>query len=275
MAGRLEGRVAVVNGGGSSGPGWGNGKCTAIQFAREGAKVVVVDINRAAAEETAGLIRGEGGTALVIQADVTSQADNEALVEKTLSEFGRLDILAQIVGISGKLAFLDDVGGKDWDQVMNVNLKATFLAAQTAIKPMIEQNWGRIITVSSIASLRWLAREAPFAYGVSKQAVAMLTKLMAVEFAHHNITCNCIAIGMIDSPMVRGLVGEYADAVSAMRDKGSPTGKQGTGWDTAHLAAFLASQEANYINGLEIPLDGGLTMKAPDIYPADPAERGQ
>ena len=80
---------------------------------------------------------------------------------------------------------------------------------------------------------------------------------------------------MIDSPMVRGLLGDYADAVSAIRDKGSPTGKQGTGWDTAHLAAFLASQEANYINGIEIPLDGGYTMKAPDIYPSDPIERGQ
>jgi NAD(P)-dependent dehydrogenase (short-subunit alcohol dehydrogenase family) len=275
MAGRLEGKVAIVNGGGSSGPGWGNGKCTAIQFAREGAKVVVVDINPAAAEETAALIRGEGGTALVLEADVTSAADNDAVVAKTLSEFRKLDILAQIVGISGKLSFLDDVGGKDWDKVIDVNLKGTFLAAQSAIKPMIEQKWGRIITISSIASLRWLARGAPFAYGVSKQAVAMFTRLLAVEFAHHHITANCIAIGMIDSPMVRGLVGEYAEAVSAMRDKGSPTGKQGTGWDTAHLAAFLASQEANYINGLEIPLDGGLTIKAPDIYPADPAERGQ
>ena len=275
MAGRLEGRVAIVNGGGSSGPGWGNGKCTAIQFAREGAKVVVVDINPAAAEETAGLIRDAGGTALVVQADVTSPADIEALVRTTLSQFGRLDILAQIVGISGKLSFLDDVGGKDWDQVMNVNLKATFLAAQAAIKPMIEQNWGRIITVSSIASLRWLAHGAPFAYGVSKQAVAMLTRLMAVEFAHHAITCNCIAIGMIDSPMVRAVLGDYAEAGSAVRAKASPTGKQGTGWDTAHLAAFLASQEASYINGLEIPLDGGFTLKAADIYPSDPAERGQ
>ena len=132
---------------------------------------------------------------------------------------------------------------------------------------MIEQKWGRIITVSSIASLRSLGKNMPMDYGVSKAAVAMLTKLMAVEFADKGITCNCIAIGMIDSPMVRGMLGEYAEAVLAMRDKGSPTGKQGTGWDTANLAAFLASQEANYINGLEMPLDGGLTAKAPDIYP--------
>ena len=274
MTKRLEGKVAIINGGGSSGPGWGNGKCTAVTFAREGARVAVVDINREAAEETAKLITDEGGKALVIQADVTSESDMNAMVAKTLSEFGKLDILAQIVGISGRYSFFQEPE-EEWDRVMAVNVKSVFLSARAAVKPMIEQKWGRIITVSSIASLRWLARSAPFAYGVSKQAVAMLTRLMAVEYAHLNITCNCIAIGMIDSPMVRGLVGEYADAVSAMRDKGSPTGKQGTGWDTANLAAFLASQEANYINGLEIPLDGGLTIKAPDIYPTDPTERGQ
>ncbi len=275
MTARLEGKVAIVNGGGSSGPGWGNGKCTALQFARDGAKVVVVDINRTAAEETAALITGEGGTALVVEADVTSQAAMEQMVATTLSAFGRLDILAQVVGISGKLSFLEDPGGKDWDQVMNVNLKATFLAVQAAVMPMIEQKWGRIITISSIASMRAQARHQPMAYGVSKAAVAMFTKLLAVEYADKGITANCIAIGMIDSPMLRGLLGDHADAVCAMRDKGSPTGKQGTGWDTAHLAAFLASQEANYINGLEIPLDGGFTLKAPDIYPENPIERGQ
>jgi len=273
MTKRLEDRVAIVNGGGSSGPGWGNGKCTALQFAREGAKVVVVDINRAAAEETAALIANEGGKALVVQADVTSESDMKDMVAKTLSEFGKLDILAQIVGISGRYSFFDDTE-EDWDRVMAVNVKSVFLSARAAVKPMIEQNWGRIITVSSIASLRSLGKNVPMSYGVSKAAVAMLTKLMALEFADKGITCNCIAIGMIDSPMLRAMLGDYADAVCAMRDKGSPTGKQGTGWDTAHLAAFLASQEANYVNGLEIPLDAGLTVRAPDIYPDDPAERG-
>lgn len=273
MTKRLEGKVAIINGGGSSGPGWGNGKCTAVTFAREGARVAVVDINREAAEETAKLITDEGGKALVIQADVTSESDMNAMVAKTLSEFGKLDILAQIVGISGRYSFFQEPE-EEWDRVMAVNVKSVFLSARAAVKPMIEQKWGRIITVSSIASLRSLGRNVPMDYGVSKAAVAMLTKLMGVEFADKGITCNCIAIGMIDSPMVRGLVGEYADAVSAMRDKGSPTGKQGTGWDTAHLAAFLASEEANYINALEIPLDAGLTAKAPDIYPADPTERG-
>ena len=273
MTKRLQGRVAIVNGAGSSGPGWGNGKCTAVQFAREGAQVVVVDINRAAAEETAALIAAEGGKALVIEADATSESDMQDMVARTLSEYGRLDILAQIVGISSRLTFFEETEA-DWDRVMAVNVKAAFLSARAALKPMIEQKWGRIITVSSIASLRSLGKNIPMVYGVSKAAVAMLTKLMAVEFADKGITCNCIAIGMIDSPMVRGMVGEYAAAVSALRDKGSPTGKQGTGWDTAHLAAFLASQEANYVNGLELPLDGGFTAKAPDIYPADPAARG-
>jgi NAD(P)-dependent dehydrogenase (short-subunit alcohol dehydrogenase family) len=236
--------------------------------------VVVVDINRAAAEETAGLIAKEGGKSLVIQADVTSESDMQGMVSKTLSHFGRLDILAQIVGISGRHTFFHDTE-EEWERVMKVNVTSVFLSARAAVKPMIEQKWGRIITVSSIASLRSLGKNVSMSYGVSKAAVAMLTKLMAVEFADKNITCNCIAIGMIDSPMVRGMLGEYAEAICALRDKGSPTGKQGTGWDTAHLAAFLASQEANYLNGLEIPLDGGLTVKAPDIYPTEPSERGQ
>jgi NAD(P)-dependent dehydrogenase (short-subunit alcohol dehydrogenase family) len=274
MTKRLEGKVAIINGGGSSGPGWGNGKCTAITFAREGAKVVVADINRAAAEETAKLITDEGGTALVIEADTTSEAQMNALVARTISEFGKLDILVQIVGISGLLGFLDDTL-EEWNRVMTVNLTATMLASRAALRPMIEQKWGRIITVSSINSLRSLGVGKPIAYGVSKAAVAMLTKLMAVEFADKNITCNCIAIGMIDSPMVRGMCGDYADEVAAARDAGSPTGKQGTGWDTAHLAAFLASQEANYVNGLEIAMDGGFTAKAPDIYPRQIAEFGR
>jgi NAD(P)-dependent dehydrogenase (short-subunit alcohol dehydrogenase family) len=274
MTKRLEGRVAIINGGGSSGPGWGNGKCTAITFAREGAKVVVADINRAAAEETARLIADEGGTALVIEADTTSETQMNALVAQTLSAFGRLDILVQIVGISGLLGFFEDTR-EEWERVMTVNVTAAMLASRAALRPMIEQKWGRIITVSSIASLRSLGVGKPIAYGVSKAAVAMLTKLMAVEFADKGITCNCIAIGMIDSPMVRGMCGDYADEVAAARDAGSPTGKQGTGWDTAHLAAFLASQEANYVNGLEIAMDGGFTVKAPDIYPRQIAEFGR
>jgi len=274
MTGRLEGKVAIVNGGGSSGPGWGNGKCTAITFAREGAKVVVADINRAAAEETAKLITDEGGTALVLESDTTSEADVNRMVATTLSEFGKLDILAQIVGISGRHTFFDDTK-ENWDHVMTVNVTGTMLACRAALRPMAEQRWGRVITVSSIASLRSLGLNVPMSYGVSKATVGMLTKLMGVEFADRGVTCNCIAIGMINSPMVRGMLGDYADAVLAMRDRGSPTGKQGTGWDTANLAAFLASEEANYINALEIPLDAGLTMKAPDIYPREANERGQ
>jgi NAD(P)-dependent dehydrogenase (short-subunit alcohol dehydrogenase family) len=235
---------------------------------------VVVDINRAAAEETAAIITGEGGAAIVVEADVTSESDMEAMVARTLSEFGRLDILAHIVGISGRYPFFEDTA-EEWDKVMAVNVRSVFLAARAALRPMVEQRWGRVITVSSIAGLRSLGLNQTMSYGVSKAAVAMLTKLMGVEFAGKGITCNCIAIGMIDSPMVRGMLGEYAEAVCKMRDEGSPTGKQGTGWDTAQLAAFLASEEANYINALEIPLDAGLTMKAPQLYPDDPAERGQ
>src|ERR1700759_4485101 len=135
MTRRLEGKVAIINGAGSSGAGWGNGKCTAITFAREGAKVVVADINRAAAEETAKLIADEGGTALVVEADTTSEADVNRMVATTLSEFGKLDILAQIVGISGRHTFFDDTV-EEWDRVMRVNVTATMLACRAALRPM-------------------------------------------------------------------------------------------------------------------------------------------
>lgn len=273
MTGRLEGRVAIVNGGGSSGPGWGNGKCTAVQFAREGAKAVVVDINEEAAQETAGVIREEGGKAMVVQADVTSESQMEAMVARTLSEFGSVDILAQTVGISGRHTFFDDTE-EAWGKVMAVNVKSVFLAARSAAADdRAEMGADNNHLVDRQPAL--LGVNQPMSYGVSKAAVAMLTKLMGVEFANRGITCNCIAIGMIDSPMVRGMLGNYADAICELRYKGSPTGKQGTGWDTARLAAFLASDEENYINALEIPLDAGLTMKAPSLYPDDPAERGQ
>jgi NAD(P)-dependent dehydrogenase (short-subunit alcohol dehydrogenase family) len=267
MAKRLEGKVALVNGGGSSGPGWGNGKATAITFAREGAKVVVADINADAAKETADFITKEGGRAVVVQADVTSEADMKRVVDTTLKEFGALHILMQIVGIAGSGTFLSEPADV-WRKVFQVNVDGTFFATRAVVPPMLEQKWGRIITVSSIAGMRALMRNMSFSYGASKAAVVHMTKLLAYEYADRGIRANCISIGMLDTPMVRGGFGpEMAEQICKLRDAGSPSGKQGTGWDTAHLAAFLASEEANYINGVDIPLDAGFTVAAQDIYP--------
>jgi NAD(P)-dependent dehydrogenase (short-subunit alcohol dehydrogenase family) len=133
---------------------------------------------------------------------------------------------------------------------------------------MLKQGWGRIITVSSIVGMRFTGPGIAYSYGVSKAAVAHMTRLIALEYADRGVRANCIAIGMMDTPMVReGFGPEIAEQICALRDAGSPTGKQGTGWDTAHLAAFLASDEANYVNGVELPLDGGFTAAAPQIYP--------
>ena len=265
MPRRHEGRIAIVNGGGSAAPGWGNGRCTAVQLAREGAKVVIVDINGAAAQETAALIAQDGGSALVIEADATSEADMNNMVATTLSRFGRVDILAQIVGIGGRKNIFDETE-EEWDRVMAVNVKSVFLSARAALRPMIEQKWGRIITASSIVGLRYVGKGVSMSYGASKAAVAMLTRQMALDFARDGITCNCVVIGMIDSPMTQLAFGEHAAKFGAMRDSASPTGKQGSGWDTAHLVAFLASEEAQYINGAEIPVDGGFSVTVPDVY---------
>lgn len=262
---RHAGRVAIVNGGGSVGPGWGNGRCTAVQLAREGARVAVVDINGEAAAETVRLIEGEGGGAFVIEADATSAADMDRMVAATLDRWGRLDILAQIVGTGGRHGLFEE-SEAEWDRIMAINVKSVFLSARAALPLMIERGWGRIVTCSSIVGLRYVGKGVSMSYGASKAAVAALTRQLALEFADKGITCNCVAIGMIESPMSTLAFGDKAPQFNAMRDRASPTGKQGSGWDTARLIAFLASEEAAYLNGVELPLDGGFHAKVPDVY---------
>jgi NAD(P)-dependent dehydrogenase (short-subunit alcohol dehydrogenase family) len=132
---------------------------------------------------------------------------------------------------------------------------------------MLKQKWGRIITISSIAGIRYLGPNMAYSYGVSKAAVVHMTKLLALEYADQGIRCNCIVIGMMNTPMTNASFGPMADKLNALRDAASPTKAQGTGWDTAHLATFLASEQANYINGVELPIDGGFTVSAPPVYP--------
>lgn len=267
MPRRLEGKVAVVNGGGSLGTGWGNGRCTAVQLAREGAKLVVVDINREAAEFTAGLIRDEGGTALVIEADATSGTDLERMAAATIAEFGRLDILAHIIGCGARHELFDE-SEDEWNRVFRMNVTSAYLASLAVLPQMQKQRFGRIVALSSIASLRFLGGLGSPSYPASKAALTMLMRQLGAQFAGHGITCNSIAVGMIDGPHVRDFFGAEAEKYSAMRDRASPTGRQGTGWDTAHLIAFLASEEAGYLNSMEIPLDAGFTFKAPAAYPS-------
>lgn len=260
---KLEGRVALVFGAGSVGEGWGNGKASAVAYARAGAKVVAVDVNDQAAAQTSGIIEGEGGRALHVGADVTRLAEVQRAVDATMKAFGRVDILHNNVGITsqgGPVETSEEV----WDRVMTVNVKSMFLTCKCVLPIMEEQQRGAIINISSLASVRWTGYNYS-AYYASKGAVNQFTKGIAIEYARKGIRANVILPGMMDTPHVyQQIVGFYDNAKEAMveaRHKLSPTGKQGDGWDIANAAVFLASDEAKYINGVELLVDGGLHLK--------------
>lgn len=258
---RLEGRVAIVVGAGSSGPGWGNGKAVAVAYAREGATVVCVDCNEGAARETAEIIRAEGGTALAHIADVTKAEAVKAIVDACLSAFGKIDILHNNVGITrgGGPVELDEA---DWDLVCNVNLKSFFLTSKYVLPVFSRQRRGVIINVSSVASIRTPKDISLAAYSVTKAGVNALTQAVAQQYAAQGIRCNAILPGLIETPMISSMSeayseGDYARMIE-IRNASCPTGKMGTAWDVANAALFLASDESSYINGHLLVVDGGL-----------------
>lgn len=263
MAERLKEKVAIITGAGSIAEGIGNGKATAIVFAREGAKVMLVDLNLKAAEETKSVIEGEGGECTVFQADVSSAKDCAAIVDECLRAFGRVDILHNNVGIE-EAGGLEDTSEASWDRTLSVNLKSMFLMCKQVIEPMKRQRSGAIVNISSINAIRTLPALS-LAYGVSKAGVISLTREIAVEFAALGIRANAILPGMMNTPFVTASLTEaYGGDVSAMtekRDAFCPTGKQGEGWDVANLALFLASDEAKYITGTSIVVDGAQTCR--------------
>mgnify|MGYP001594273131 CR=1 FL=1 len=256
---RLEGKVAIVTGAGSSGQGIGNGKATAVLFAREGAKVLLVDMAKERAEETLAMIQEEEGEASVFQADVTRADDCRRMVEAALDRYGRLDILDNNVGISRRGTVLE-VSEEDWDQVMAVNVKSIVLASRYAIPRMIEGGGGAIINISSIAGLR---AHSSTPYTTSKAAVIGLTISMAADHGKDNIRVNCIAPGLVYTPMVAPRMDA---ALRETRRKAAPLGSEGTAWDIGWAAVYLASDEARWVNGVVLPVDAGLTVTTPATY---------
>jgi NAD(P)-dependent dehydrogenase (short-subunit alcohol dehydrogenase family) len=263
---RLQGKIALVVGAGSIGPGFGNGKATAVTFARHGAKVFCVDRNGKAAQETADIIVSEGFVATAFTADVSRGAEVEAMVAACLAAYGRIDVLDNNVGIA-ETGSVVDVSEADWDRVFAVNLKSAFLAMKHVIPVMQRQGGGSIINISSIASIRHLGISY-VTYAATKAAMNQMTKTSAVEFASQHIRVNCILPGLMKTPMVENsaaLAASYAagdvEAMWRARDAQVPMGHMGEAWDVANAALFLASDESKYVTGIELIVDGGLTLK--------------
>ena len=259
--GRLEGKVAIVTGAGSSGPGVGNGKAASVLFAREGAKVLLVDINADHAQETLELITAEGGEASVFQADVTNADHCRSMVESAVERYGRLDILDNNVGVILREKFAD-IDPEDWDRVMAINLKSMMLASQSAIPRMIDSGGGSIINITSVAGIRaW----SDAAYAASKAGIIGLTQTVAAEYGRYGIRANAIAPGAVYTPMVAW---QLSDEAREIRRESTLLGTEGTAWDVAWAAVYLASDEARWVTGVLLPVDGGVTITSRYALPA-------
>lgn len=256
---RLEGKVAIVTGAGSSGQGIGNGKAAAILFAREGAQVLLADQHEDRAHETLEIIRQEGGQASTFQGDMTSLDDCQRMAQAALDRYGRIDILDNNVGISQRGTVVE-VSEADWDKVMAVNLKSMVLAAKAVIPPMVETGGGSIINIASIAGLR---AHLSTPYTASKAGVIGLTISMAADHAQDNIRVNAIAPGLVYTPMVAP---RMDDDLRQYRRNAAPLQVEGTGWDIGYAALFLASDEARWITGIVLPVDAGLCAVHPGTY---------
>lgn len=259
---RFQDKIVLAVGGGSIGPGLGNGKAAAILYAREGARVLVSDVNVDAAEETARDIRAEGGQVSTAHVDVTSEASIAALFDVLRERYGRIDVLHNNVGMTRPGATVD-VTVEDWDFIFALNLRSMFLTCRAALPMMIRQRSGAIVNISSISSMRWLG--SPMAsYDASKAGVTQFTRTIALEHAALGIRANVVTPGLMDTPTIvapySAIAGADAmDEVRRRRAEAVPMGRMGDGWDIAHAALFLASDHARYITGQELVVDGGLT----------------
>ncbi len=264
MGNRLQDKIAIVVGAGQSPgptPAIGNGRATAMLFAREGAKVLAVDRSIESAEETVSLIRAEGGEAAAHAADVTSEDDMKGMVEACVARWGRIDVLHNNVGISveGGDAPMTEITTEAFDRIVAVNLRSMVYACKHTLPVMREQQSGAIVNISSMASISsypWVT------YKATKSAMVALTQQLAFQNAQYGIRANVILPGLMDTPMA---VDRRADAFDRPREdiaaehdaKVLLKGKMGTGWDVAHAALFLASDEAGFITGVTLPVDGG------------------
>jgi len=263
---RLQGKMAIVMGAGQTpGPTLGNGRATALLFAREGATVLAVDRDLESAEETVGLVSAEGGEAAPFQADVTDEASVKAAIDDCVSRWGRVDILHNNVGISvtGGDAVVTEITTEAFDLVMAVNLRGTVMACKHALPHMRRQGSGAIVNISSIAAVEnypWVA------YKASKAAMVAFTRQLAIQNAEYGVRANVILPGLMDTPMAvdnrARAFNRPREEIAAERDARVPLRKKmGSAWDVAHAALFLASEEAGFITGAALPVDGGASCR--------------
>jgi NAD(P)-dependent dehydrogenase (short-subunit alcohol dehydrogenase family) len=256
---RLKDKRAAIIGAGSVGDGWGNGKATAVLFAREGARVLCVDRSEEAANVTADLIRSEGGTAEVAVADVVDPQAGEQVMAAIAGHWGGIDILDYNVGVSRQGGVLETTDA-DWESVFEINLTGAMRLTRAVLPAMRAQKGGALIYVSSLAAVH----SAPYSYvsyEVSKMGLVRFAKSVARENAPYQIRANAILPGLIDTPHVTAFVDSETDPaeLGARRAAMVPMGRQGTAWDVANAALFFASDEATYVTGVELRVDGGLT----------------
>ena len=257
---RLAGKVALVTGAGqTAGEGTGNGRATAIMFAREGASLVLANRSMASLDVTRSQIEKEGFEAHCVAADVSKEDDCRALVEETVERFGAVDILHNNVGIAALDGDTANVDRATWDNVLSINLTGAMLLSKHVLPTMREKKAGCITHVSSTAAIMSLPL---IAYKTSKMALNEFTRWLAFENAPYNIRCNVLMLGYIDTPLAiegyHAATGKSRDDIRRERDRSVPMGRMGTPWETAKVATFLASDEASYITGAVIPMDGGL-----------------
>ncbi len=266
----LAGKAAIVTGGGAAGDGIGNGRAAAILLARAGAGVLVADRDPALARRTVEMIEAEGGSAVAHGVDVTDEAQCREMVRAAVEHFGRLDLLDNNVGIGSRGSVVEE-DPETWRRVMQVNVESMFLAAKHAIPAMIDSGGGggasggigaggcgAIVNVASISAIR---PRGLTAYTTSKGAVISLTMGMAVDHGKDGIRVNCVAPGPVYTPMVAA--GGMSSEARERRRNASVLGIEGSGWDVGHAVRFLLSDQARYITGQTLVVDGGITLLAP------------
>ena len=264
MTGRLHDRIAIITGAGCVGPGWGNGRATAVRFAEEGAKIFAVDRNLDSVSETVERVEAAGGEIVTHQCDVTGAASVEIMVKTCLDRFGRIDILVNNVGGSahgGPVEMSEEV----WDAQVDYNLKSVFLTLKHVLPVMEKQKSGAIVNIASTSGLRWTGA-AQVGYAATKAGVIQLSRVVAVQYADKGIRINTVVPGQLHTPMVEArLAGQRAggdvETLLKSRLERIPIGFMGDGRDTANAALFLASDEARFITGTEIVVDGGMTVR--------------